>query len=381
MGDKMSNRSGQFQMTLSGYNAFIPSSLPPMPPLLLDYKMQNLLERANIALGGLKNIEGLLPNPELLIRRYATKEALLSSQIEGTQSSLIEIMEEQNNLIPNQKVDVIEVLNYIKAISFGIKKLKDDDFPMSLRLLKEMHAILMDKVRGGENNKTPGEFRTSQNWIGGTSPKNAFFVPPTPQEIMLHLGEMEKYFYENDYPNLIKVALLHYQFETIHPFCDGNGRIGRLIITLYLIWKDILNSPTLYLSLFFKKHKTKYYELLTAVREKGEYENWVMFFLEGVEEVSNQVIATTKKILDLQKQDNLKIQSLGGNAFKLLNLLSEVPVITVKDAENKLNLSYATINNLVGTFEKLEILKQITGGKRNRKYVYKDYVEILNEGI
>jgi Fic family protein len=268
----------------------------------------------------------------------------------------------------------------MKALYWGVQAIKSPTgLPLSLRLLRDCHSILMTDVRGGSQNKTPGDFRTSQNWIGGTTPRNAIYVPPTVEEMDGLLGEMEKYIYKGNLPELVKVALLHYQFETIHPFLDGNGRIGRLFIILYLIDKNILTNPTLYISLFLKKRKGDYYDLLTDVRNRSNYENWIRFFLQGVVETSNQVMKTTKNIQALQEIDRANLKSQ--NEIKLLDLLFQQPVVQIKTVEEYLECSNQTANSLVKKFVEKEILKPVDNKQRYKKYRYDKYIKVIQEEL
>ena len=365
--------SGAFIDTGRDYKAFSPISLMEVEKRLNLRELQSYIEKANISIGELRALESLLPNPELLTQRYAIKEALLSSMIEGTQSTLVEIFENKDNT--SVVDDIREVQNYFKALNHGTDSIQTGKLPLSLRLLQECHQILMDNVRGGEPEKRKGEFRDSQNWIGGNSPKDAVFVPPQPNEVITLMGDLEKYLYGGKLPNLVKAALIHYQFETIHPFLDGNGRIGRLLITLFLISNRILNYPTIYLSLYFKKLKMDYYDLLMDVRNRGSYERWIQFFLEGIIQVSNQIMDTTKKILMLEERDKSLVSSK--NEIALLDILFKLPATNIKHIEDVLHISNNTASSLVKKFEKLGILKQTNTLQRNKKYIYKQYMDII----
>lgn len=374
-------RSGGFRQTLKGYTAFFPADLPPVPPLNLEGELRLLLSRADQALGAINTIASVLPSPELFVAMFIQKEALLSSQIEGTQSSLVDVLgaDEENEPV----ADVSEVVNYIQAMRYGLDRVRKEEFPMSLRLLREIHGILMQQVRGGKSALTPGEFRTSQNWIGGSNLTNARFIPPPPYEMMASLDNLEKYLHaEDDAPVLVRCALVHYQFETIHPFNDGNGRLGRLLITFYLVWRGVLNEPMLYLSAYLKAHQQEYYDRLQQVRTNGNYEAWVKFFLEGIVTVSGQVVNTTRAIQQLERRDiDRVLESSAGHAgVLLLRQLMKQPVVRVQDIEKVLKISYSKANNLAADMEKLGILKQITAGRRNRKFKYNEYVQILSEG-
>jgi len=365
--------SGIFIDTGLGYKAFSPIGLMEVEKQLKLKGLQNHIEKANISIGELRALESLLPNPELLTERYAIKEALLSSIIEGTQSTLVEIFENKDSISTDNNIK--EVQNYFESLNHGIDSIKKERLPLSLRLLRECHQILMDNVRGGEPEKRKGEFRNSQNWIGGSSPKDAVFVPPQPNELIRLMGDLEKYLYDGKLPNLVKVALVHYQFETIHPFLDGNGRIGRLLITFYLISNEILKYPTMYLSLYLKKLKIDYYDLLMDVRIRGSYERWIQFFLEGIIQVSNQVMTTTKNIRMLEENDKSLVSNK--NEIALLELLFKNPTTNIKKIEQDLGISNNTANSLAKRFEKLGILKQTNTLQRNKKYIYKQYMDII----
>lgn len=374
-------RSGTLKNTTSGYRAFFPTPLPPDPLLSLENDLQLLLSKADRALGALNVVVTVLPSPDLLVGMFIQKEALLSSQIEGTQSSLVDVLGANEEHVPT--ADVGEVINYVKAMRHGLKRLKDDDFPMSLRLLREIHDILMQQVRGGTKNLTPGEFRTMQNWIGGTNPSNARFVPPPPEEMQKALNSFEHYLHEDDdLPPLVRCGLIHYQFETIHPFNDGNGRVGRLLITLYLVWKGILDEPMLYLSAYLKAHQQEYYDRLTQVRTDGNYEAWTRFFLEGVRDVSEMVLETTKRIQALERADSDRLVAAGegSHGLTLLRSLMKQPVVMANDVAKLVGVSYNKANTLLASCEKLGIVRQINQGRRNRRFMYQAYVDILAEG-
>lgn len=373
-------RSGQFQKTVEGYKAFFPANLPPEPKLALD-GMQSLLSEADRAIGALNVVSHVLPNPELLVSMFVQNEALLSSQIEGTQCTLLDVLGAEGDKEPPK--DTAEVLNYVRAMRHGMKRLQEDDFPMCLRLLCEMHRELMQETRGGKPALTPGEFRSGQNWIGGTGPHNARFVPPPPHAMRDALSALEKHLHaEDDTPPLVKCALIHYQFETIHPFNDGNGRIGRLLIALYLAWKKVLDVPMLYLSAYLKAHQQEYYDRLQQVRTDGNYEAWLRFFLEGIVEVSARVIETTKKIQALEKQDYERIIALGeaSYAIPLMRLLMTQPVVTTDRIVQALQVSTAKGHTLVKKLIDTNLLQTQHEAKRNRKLVYREYVNILTDG-
>lgn len=376
------SRSGRYFSQPSGYKAFIPTPLPPVPPLKLDEDLNSLLADANIALGRLDTLGFLLPNIDYIVAMYVRKEALLSSQIEGTQASLENIFEyESHSPIPNVQ-DVEEVVNYIKALNHGLKRL--DEFPMSVRLIKEIHEILLQDGRGKD--KTPGEFKRSQNWIGpsGATLKNASFVPPPPAETLDAMGQLELYMHkEVALPILINCALIHYQFETIHPFLDGNGRIGRLLITFYLCWKKVMQKPLLYLSYFFKLHRQEYYDRLNLVREKGDFEQWIAFFLKGVIWTSESALETVKNVLSLaDRHKKLLFEKKVSSpvAIALLDRLLSKPHLSTHDVIEEFQLSFQTAQTLIRQLEDLGILKEITGRKRDRRYSYWEYLDYLSEG-
>lgn len=377
------NRAGTFIKQATGYTAFVPRPLPPEPPLNIDFETVTLLSKADRCLGRLDGVTEILPNPDLFVAMYVKKEAVLSSQIEGTQASLIDVLDipEASNL---QKVrQVEEVVNYIKAMNYGLERLHD--LPLSLRLFKEIHAILLQGVRGSE--RSPGEFRRTQNWIGaaGCNLATASFVPPPPYEMVQALGELEKYFYtEEEIPPLIKIGLIQAQFESIHPFLDGNGRVGRLLITFWLCQQKILNKPLLYLSYFFKMNRTEYYDRLMDVRLRGAWEEWIKFFLRGVAEVSAEASETAKKILALKENhtviiNNGKLRN-AANALKLLEKLFGQPIVTVRMVESYLDVSYPTANGLLSELCELGILMTEENKQRNRKYFYTEYVKLLQVG-
>lgn len=375
-------RSGVFRRTLAGYTAFFPSPLPPVPSLELDGNLHLLLSEADRAIGALNVVATVLPNPDLLVGLFIQKEALLSSQIEGTQSTLQDVLGADMES-DNQPKDVGEVLNYVKAMRHGLRRLQADELPLCLRLLKEIHDILMQQVRGGVPALTPGDFRIAQNWIGGSGPGNARFVPPPPGDMDDALGDLEKFFHSEDHlPPLVRCALIHYQFETIHPFNDGNGRVGRLLITLYLVWQGILQEPMLYLSAYLKAHQQEYYDRLQQVRTDGNYEAWLRFFLEGIVTVSKQVVDTTRRVQQLEARDTDRLiqANLGAYAIQLLRTLMKTPVITVDYAADRLGVSYSKANAIFKKCEDMGLIKQINQGRRNRRFVYDEYMQILNEG-
>jgi Fic family protein len=380
----MKERAGKFVRQPAGFSAFIPNPLPPEPPIKYDEELQLLLSEADRALARLDGIATVLPNPDLFITMYVKKEALLSSQIEGTQASLEGILEYEADLIPKEDINEIkEVINYIKALNYGIERLKE--LPMSLRLIREIHGILLKGTRGSD--RSPGEFRKSQNWIappGVVSLNEATFIPPPPDLVIGTMGELEKFFHCKDaIPPLVKIALIHAQFETIHPFLDGNGRMGRLLITFYLSWKAILSNPLLYLSFYLKKNRAAYYDLLMEIRTKGLWENWIKFFLIGVSETSAEATHTAREVIRLKEDLITKLyeNSLSSiYAIKLIDVLFETPLVNTEDVIEKLNVSKETANTLVRKFEGMGILKEITGKQRYKKYIFKNYVDIIAKG-
>lgn len=375
-------RSGQHILQPTGYRAFIPASLPPTPSIQIDETMQRFLSEANIALGRLDTMGYLLPNLEHIIAMYVRKEALLSSQIEGTQASLEDIFEYESHETIKNIDDVQEVVHYIKALRHGLERVQE--FPMGIRLIKEIHEILLSNARGKE--KTPGEFRRSQNWIGsaGCTLKDASFVPPPPAEAVQAMGQLEFFLHkETSLPVLVNCALIHYQFETIHPFLDGNGRLGRLLITFYLCWKGVLHKPLLYLSYFFKLHRQEYYDRLNAVRESGDYEQWISFFLRGVAWTSESALETVKNILSLgEAHKKLLVEKRLSTplAIALLEHLFHKPHISARDISSRFNISRQTAQHLINQFLDLNIVKEITGKKRDRRFSYWEYLEYLSEG-
>ena len=380
-----SNRAGAIMNTPTGYSAFIPSRLPPEPPIIIDAEMQNLLSLADRKLGRLDGITQILPNPELFVAMYVKKEAVLSAQIEGTQASLVDVLNAspENEVSDKAHNDVREVVNYVNAIYWGIENL--DKLPLSLRLIRNIHEILLKDVRG--SNKSPGEFRKSQNWIGaqGCTLATATFVPPTVEEMELAMADLEKFFYEEDnIPALIKIALIHAQFETIHPFLDGNGRMGRLLITFWLCQQKILAQPLLYISYYFKQNRLEYYDRLMAVRIKGDWENWIKFFLKGVAAVSDEATESAKNIIGLQNKYSSTLfekDKGNGNYAAFLNILFEYPIITKKEVAELLGISLPTAGSIVDVFCEIGILTDKTPEKKRYKtYEFKQYLDILEKG-
>jgi cell filamentation protein, protein adenylyltransferase len=377
-------RAGQYVKQPTGYSAFMPAPLPPEPPIRTDDELTRLLSDADRALGRLDGVASVLPNPNLFVAMYVRQEAVLSSQIEGTQSTLEDVLQFETDArgeeIPR---DVQEVVNYIRAMNYGLERLKE--LPLSLRLIREIHAELLKGVRG--RHRTPGDFRTSQNWIG---PENctlatATFVPPPPHEMLQALDNLEKFLHDTtSFPALIHCGLAHAQFETIHPFLDGNGRVGRLLITFLLCQRGVLQRPLLCLSHYLKRHRSEYYDRLMAIRNNGDWEGWLKFFLRGVHEVSLQATDTSRAILDLRERHRQTIaEKLGGNSLgvQLLEYLFEQPLVTVRMAEKRLGCSFATANKLVDQFDRLGLLKKVSpAALRNRRFRYDPYLALFEEG-
>jgi Fic family protein len=361
--------------------AFVPNALPPDPALVLDADIHELIEKAMLAVGRLDGLTAILPDPALFIYSYVRKEAVLSSQIEGTQSSLSDLLLFENDGTAGVPLnDVQEVSNYVAAMNYGLKRLQT--LPLSLRLLKEIHGVLLSKSRGSK--KEPGEFRRSPNWIGGTRPGNAVFVPPPPDQLLECLGALEKFLHNDPVktPLLIKAALAHVQFETIHPFQDGNGRLGRLLITFLFCAEGVLREPLLYLSLYFKKHRKQYYDLLQAVRLTGDWEAWLQFFLTGVEDTARQAAQTARALMRLATADEKCITTIGkaaGSALRVHRLLQAQPIVSIATVSKELKLTVPTVTNSLEQLEKLGIVRETTGGKYGRIYAYKKYLDMLNE--
>lgn len=362
--------------------ALVPPPLPPDPPIRMD-SLYKPLEDANRALGHLDGIASILPDTPLFLYMYIRKEALLSSQIEGTQSSLSDLLLFETEEAPGVPLDdVQEVSNYVAAMNHGLSRMREG-FPLSLRLIREIHEILLAKGRG--EMKQPGEFRHSQNWIGGTRPGNATFVPPPPDQVPALMSDLEKFIHADipDLPTLVKAGLVHVQFETIHPFLDGNGRLGRLLITFLLCAQGLLREPILYLSLYFKTHRQHYYDLLQRVREAGDWETWLVFFLEGIAETSVQAGNAAREILNLFETDRERIEALGrpaASALRVHQLLQQKPVISIPDASEKLGISQPTISKSIQHLQNLGIVHEATGKQRGRTFVYDNYLDILSRG-
>jgi len=376
-------RAGRYVQQPTGYRAFVPAPLPPDPPLRLDGELRDLLSQADYALGRLDGAVLTLPNPDLFVFMYVRKEAVLSSQIEGTQSSLQNLLAAEAQLLdPDAPSDVAEVVNYVKAMNHGLDRLAE--LPVSVRLIREIHAVLMKGVRGGK--LTPGELRTSQNWIGppGCTLREATFVPPPPHEVPQALSDLERFLHsESPLPVLVQVGLVHAQFETIHPFLDGNGRIGRLLITFLLTEKKRLARPVLYLSHYFKRHRAEYYERLQAVRDEGNWEGWFGFFLRGVAEVAAEATQTAAAILRMREDYRSRItEKLGraaGNGHRVMEKLFNHPIVTVANVRKWLNVTPAGANQLVNRLVDVGLLREITGYVRNRRFRFDPYLRLFEE--
>jgi Fic family protein len=387
-----STRAGRFVQAgegTDGYAVFHPAPLPPDPPLDIDDDLQGLLDEANQALGRLDGITLLLPDPDHFLYAYIRKEAVLSSQIEGTQSSLSDLLLFEHHATPGVPLtDVAETANYIKAMNHGIRAM-EAGHPLSLRLIREVHGLLLRGVRGGSTGA--GEFRRVQNWLGGTRAANARFVPPPPQEVPNAMGRLEKFLHDDPVrtPILTKAALAHAQFETIHPFLDGNGRVGRLLVTLLLCQtrdrpeERVLSRPLLYLSLYLKRYRDAYYDHLQRVRAEGAWEPWLGFFLEGVIDVAGSATDTTRRIVELVARDRQRIQTIGrpaGSAQQVHDLISRTVIATIPEASKQLPLSEPTVASAISHLEALGIVRELTGRERGRIYAYTEYLGILNEG-
>ena len=382
MASQNAGRSGRYVKQPRGYYAFIPSPLPPDPPVVVDSEMSRLLSQADRALGRLDGAADILPNPDLFVAMYVRKEAVLSSQIEGTQASLEDVIEyEAAPAGADHPKDVAEVVNYIAAMNLGLTRLSE--LPLSLRLIREIHARLLEGVRGQRRN--PGEFRDSQNWIGpeGGGLKDAIFVPPPPHELMGALGHWESFIHsELEMPDLVQIGLAHAQFETIHPFLDGNGRVGRLLITFLLCSRGVLQRPLLYTSYFFRRHREEYYTRLQATRDEGDWEGWLKFFLRGVHATAQEASDTARAILAYREATQMQIrENLGmaaGNALALLDHLFETPAISVGDAADVLGVAFPTAARLVSSVEELGVLVETTGQSRYRRFIHRPYVDLLS---
>jgi Fic family protein len=376
-------RAGRYVLQPAGYRAFLPASLPPNPPIRIEGKLQNMLSSADLALGRLDGSVQILPNPDLFVYMYVRKEAVLSSQIEGTQSSLQDLLAAEAEIYsPDRPRDVEEVVNYVSAMNHGVARLAE--LPVSVRLIREIHEKLLTGVRGSV--LTPGELRRTQNWIGpaGSTIRTAAFVPPPPDFVPESLSQFERFLHDDSaMPLLIKIGLAHAQFETIHPFLDGNGRVGRLLVTFLLCEKNALTKPVLYLSHYFKRHRERYYELLQKTRDDGDFESWLEFFLEGVVTVSAEAAETARLIIALRENDRAAIiLGLGrsaGNGQKILEHLYQRPIVSVNEVAELINMTFAAANTIVGRLVDLGILVEITGNARHRRFGYQKYMRLFDD--
>ena len=377
--------SGAYEVTSFGgevVRAFLPAALPPNPPVDLR-RLQRSLERASIAIGRLDSVSALLPDTSLFIYTYVRKEAVLSSQIEGTQSSLSDLLLFELEEAPGVPFDdVVEVSNYVAALNLGLARLAEG-MPVSSRLIREIHGTLLSRGRGSE--REPGEYRRSQNWIGGSRPGTAVYVPPPHEEVGACIAALERFIHDedSDLPVLVKAALAHVQFESIHPFLDGNGRVGRLLITLLLCADGTLGEPLLYLSLYFKRNREDYYRLLTACRTDGDWESWIDFFLEGITLTAQDAVQTAQKLVGIFERDRVRAQGLGrraGSALRVLEALKARPVLVLPEVARLSGLSFPAAAAGMGSLEELDIVREITGKKRNRVFAHSDYLALLSEG-
>ena len=378
--------TGRYEVTaVSGESvrAFVPDPLPPAPPLAMDGVLHGLLETAALAVGRLDGVSTLLPDKSLFLYTYVRKEAVLSSQIEGTQSSLSDLLLFELDEAPGVPLDdVVEVSNYVAALDHGLARLRDG-FPLSNRLVREIHGVLLSRGRGSD--KDPGEFRRSQNWIGGTRPGNAVFVPAPHREVPACMAALERFLHAEDdgVPALVRAGLAHVQFETIHPFLDGNGRVGRLLVALLLCHAGLLREPLIYLSLFFKQHRDTYYELLDAVRTTGDWEAWLAFFLQGVNEAAQGAVATAERLSAMFRADRARIEAKGrraGSALRVHEALKARPIGSMAGLGEATGLSYPTVSSSMDLLVGMGIARELTGKRRNRLFVYDQYLAALSEG-
>lgn len=378
--------TGSFETLRAGdevVRAFVPSPLPPDPLPVIAGPSARLHDQALLACGRLDAVTALLPEPDLFLYAYVRREALLSSQIEGTQSSLSDLLLFELEQAPGVPFDdVVEVSNYVAALEHGLARLREG-FPLCNRLLREMHGILLQRGRGAD--RLPGEFRRSQNWVGGTRPGNAHFVPPPPARVEACMADLERFLHDESLPfsALVNAALAHVQFETIHPFLDGNGRIGRLLIAMILHHEGVLRQPLLYLSLYLKQHRAQYYRLLDATRQEGDWEAWLGFFLEGVHTTATGAVETAHRLLALFRDDAERVNGLGrsaANTLRVFDALRTRPLATVNDLCARSGVAYPTASRAVGALQGLGIVREITGRQRDRVFAYERYLAILNEG-
>ena len=376
---------GSYEVTSTGgerIRAFVPAPLPPKPALVLDGSLQQALESAVLALGRLDGVSTLLPDRMLFLYTSIRKEAVFSSQIEGTQSSLSDLLLFELEEAPGVPLDdVVEVSNYVAALEHGLRRL-GEDFPLSNRLIREIHGVLLSRGRGSD--KDPGEFRRSQNWIGGSRPGSAVFVPPPPPAVPDCMAALERFLHarEDRLPVLLRAGLAHVQFETIHPFLDGNGRVGRLLITLLLCSAGMLREPLLYLSLYFKQHRDTYYDLLTRVRSTGDWEAWLAFFLEGVQQTATGAVSAAQRIARVFEEDRARIETTGrraGSVLRVHEVLKARPILSLPEVRNRTTLSFPTASSAMELLVEHGIAREITGKRRDRVFVYEQYLSILNE--
>ena len=379
----MRNRAGEYRTNLSGeaaYQSFVPRALPPTPGVEMDEDMVAMLVAANKSLATLEGEASHIPNMDLFVSMYVRKEALMSSQIEGTQATLEDVFDPM--MEANMNRNVADVINYIKATEYAVQRLRV--LPLCNRLIKETHAVLMENVRGQE--RSPGEFRRSQNWIGGqgSTLRNARYIPPCPEDMEEAMSALEKYIHSEDSLDaLIRAALIHYQFETIHPFLDGNGRVGRLLITLFLLEKKVLTTPALYISYFLKKNRVEYYDRMTEVRKKGNYEQWIRFFLSAVQESARDAIEAIDRLVALHARNEKQIESMGRskeNARLLFHYLEAHPIVDIGKTAKALHLSFNTVSAAIKRFMEAGIVMQTENASRNRTFAYREYLDILREG-
>lgn len=379
--------TGRYETTTVGgerVETFVPDPLPPEPPLRLDGELQRTLEEALLALGRLDGVSALLPDTSLFLYAYVRKEAVLSSQIEGTQSSLSDLLLFELDEAPGVPLhDVIEVSNYVAALDHGLRRLREG-FPISNRLIRELHEVLLSRGRG--SGKAPGELRRSQNWLGGTRPGNAVFVPPPHIRVPDCMADLERFLHEDrtTLSALVRAGLAHVQFETIHPFLDGNGRVGRLLITLLLCDEGILREPLLYLSLYLKQHRAEYYRLLDGVRTTGDWERWLAFFLEGVRRTAEEAVSTARRLETTFAEDHEAIVPHGrkaGSALRVQEALKARPVTSIQQVSDRAGLSFPTASAAMDLLVELGIARELTGKRRNRVFCYDEYLEILSEGM
>lgn len=380
MADSLIGRAGRFVPAV-GFEYFVPAPLPPAPPLGFDDELLSLLSRADLALGRLDGIIQTVPDPDLFVAMYVRQEAVLSSQIEGTQSTLEDLLNVELEPRYGRTGDVGEVVNYVNAMNYGLERLPE--FPLSLRLIREIHGELLRSGRGAGRR---GDFRDRQNWLGaGRVPiARATYVPPPVPEMHVALNDFERFLHDDhQLPDLIYVGLAHAQFETIHPFFDGNGRVGRLLITFLLMHRGALHRPLLYLSVFLKENRAEYYDRLTAIRRRGDWEGWLRFFLRGVAETAGEATSTAQRIFELRERHRAQVLSeeLGPNALKLLSVLFASPIVNVNLVSSHLGVTFATANKLIGRFEDLGLVREITGQRRSRRFRYDPYLRLFHADV